>query len=417
MFLSDACSDRRTMLKLAALGLCAGYRRALGYESPPALLEATDAMRSAASTSNAFAAALHKQLGTNPGNLFYSPASISAALAMTAAGAEGETREEMFSVLHADPAHEAAWLEGMGGLSKTLNAQGDGYRLQMANRLWGQQGYAFHRNYLERLAREFNAPLGELNFVAAPEPSRVTINQWVSDQTNQRIPELLPDGSVTVLTRLVLTNAIYFKADWLYPFNKDRTQNAPFALAAGNSADVPLMNQTKRFGYFEDDMVQVLDMPYQSGGLSMTAVLPKQPGDLARVEQQLTADRVAAWTKALRRAEVVVAFPKFKLEAAFTLNDVLSELGMPRAFSEQAEFGRMTSAEELKISAVIHKAFVEVDETGTEAAAATGVVMEARAAIPSEPKVFRADRPFLFMIRHQQSGAILFAGRLSDPRG
>jgi serpin B len=406
------------MLKLAALGLCAGYRRALGYESPPAISPVTEAVRSAAGTSNAFAVELHKKLGTAPGNLFYSPASISAALAMTAAGAEGQTRNEMLSVLHADPAHEAAWLEGMGGLSHVLNAQGEGYQLQMANRLWGQQGYDFHRNYLDRLAREFNAPLGELNFVEAPEPSRVTINQWVSDQTNERIPELLPDGSISVLTRLVLTNAIYFKADWLFPFDKDRTQNAPFALADGDSAEVPLMNQTKRFGYFEDDMVQVLDMPYKSGGLSMTAVLPKQPGDFARVEQQLTADRVDAWTKALRRLEVIVAFPKFKLEAAFNLNDVLTELGMPRAFSEQAEFGRMTSAEELKISAVIHKAFVEVDETGTEAAAATGVVVEARAAvIPAEPKVFRADRPFLFFIRHQQSGAILFAGRVSDPRG
>jgi serpin B len=348
--------------------------------------------------------------------VFFSPASILTALTMAQAGAEKATFAEMQKVLHASP-DEEKWLAGAGGLSQLLNAKGDGYELRTANRLWGLSDYTFRAEYLEGLEQKFAAPLGRLDFKKKPEPSRQAINEWVSDYTNKRIQDLFPQGAIDADTRLVLVNAIYFKADWLEPFSKNSTSNRPFTLSDTKQVDVPLMATTSDLRYFEDANAQILSLPYKSRELSMIVVLPIEKLGLEKVEQALTNQKLNDWIKGLATKEVEVYLPKFKVTSEFSLNDTLSDMGMPRAFSDEAEFGRMTSEDELKISKVLHKAFVEVDEKGTEAAAATGIVITPTAS-PIEPEkiVFRADHPFLFFIRHNSSGAILFFGRLADPR-
>lgn len=415
MNLNQLITDRRTLLKAAFLGLATGCYASNGKAWSASLISG-DVDLSAARSSNLFAIDLRKQIGSAGGNLFFSPASISVALAMTTAGAEGETAKEMFSVLHGGEDRKA-WLTGMGDFSKSLNAQGNGFVLEMANRLWGQTGFQFRADYLEFVEQKYAAPLGQLDFVGSPEPSRKTINDWVSDKTHERIKDLLPDGSINSETRLVLTNAIYFKADWKYEFDKKLTVVQPFTKGDGKQVKVPLMNLEKEFAYTEDQEAQVLELPYKSPQLSMVVILPKKVDGMAKLEQGLTHERLENWLSSLSREKVSVALPKFKLECEFSLSRALKELGMARAFSDAAEFGGMTSEAELRISEVVHKAFVEVDEKGTEAAAATGVIMATRAApIENPPKVFRADHPFLFLIRNRESNAVMFLGRFSEPQ-
>ena len=409
-------TDRRTLLKAAFLGLATGYYSTYGKRLSSLLPSVNDDLLAAARSSNMLAFDLRQQLGAKAGNLFFSPASISAALAMTAAGAEGETAREMFSVLHGAEDRKA-WLSEMGGLSKSLNAQGDGFVLEMANRLWGQTGFQYRADYLEFVEQKFAAPLGQLDFVGAAEPSRKTINDWVSDKTHDRINDLLPQGSIDGDTRLVLTNAIYFKADWKYQFDKKFTVDQPFTTGSGKQTKLPLMNLEKEFAYAEDEQAQVLELPYKSPQLSMVVILPRKADGLSKLEQGLNFERLEQWLAGLRREKVIVALPKFKLECDFSLSAALKQLGMPRAFGGGAEFGGMTSEADLQISDVVHKAFVEVDEKGTEAAAATGVIMATRAApIENPPKVFRADHPFLFLIRNRESNAVLFLGRFNEPQ-
>jgi serpin B len=287
----------------------------------------------------------------------------------------------------------------------------------MANRLWGQNGFQFRADYLEFVEQKFAAPLGQLDFVNSSEPSRKTINDWVSDKTHERIKDLLPQGSISSETRLVLTNAIYFKADWKHEFAKQLTKDQAFTTPGGSRVNVPLMSLEKSLPYMEDENVQVVELPYKSSDLSMVVILPKQVDGLPEVESSLSFEQLSQWVSSLSQEKVELSLPKFKLECEFSLSSALKQLGMPKAFSAGAEFGGMTSEAELRISDVVHKAFVEVDEKGTEAAAATGVIMATRAApIASQPKVFRADHPFLFLIRQQQSGAVLFLGRFSEPQ-
>ncbi len=375
-----------------------------------------DEVKAVAKAGNEFSFDLYAQLRKKPGNLCYSPASISTALAMAQAGAENATLKEMQKVLHAST-DENQWFAGTGGLSKILNAQGNGYQLQMANRLWGLKKYAFRADYLQRLDETFNAPLGHLDFEASPEPSRLAINEWVSNYTQKRIQDLFPQGSIDSDTRLVLVNAIYFKADWLNAFSENATSNQPFALSEQKRVNVPMMFATRDLPYFADSDVQVVSLPYKSDELSMVVVLPKDKFGLEKVEKLLTNRQMDNWISQLATKEVEVFFPKFKMTSEFQLNETLSTMGMPSAFQNVAEFGRMTTEESLKISKVVHKAFVEVDEKGTEAAAATGISMVPTSArFEPEKFVFRADHPFLFFIRHRSSGAVLFVGRLTDPR-
>lgn len=364
---------------------------------------------------NAFAFALHGQLHSEVGNLFYSPHSISAALAMTYAGARSDTRDEMAAALRFHLPGEKLHAS-FAALSEHMQAVQADYPVELhtAHSLWPQDTYPFLDSYLNRVKKYYRAEIRPMDYKNAAGEARRTINQWVENQTDNKIKDLIPPGALDALTRLVLVNAIYFKADWSHPFDEKRTETAPFYTAPDRTADIPMMRRTERFRYADDENVQVLEMPYAGDALSMRVVLPKERFGLAAVESSLTADRWDTWSGRLRRQEVNVRFPRFKMTAEFTLNAVLQALGMREAFTDEADFSGMDGQRWLFISRVIHKAFVEVNEKGTEAAAATGVIMKATA-MPAPPPEFHADHPFLFFICDNQTGAILFAGRLTEP--
>jgi serpin B len=370
-----------------------------------------------------FALNLYAQLvAENPkGNHFLSPFSISTALAMASAGARGETQTEMLQALHLpDQAYTT-----FGKLLRDLRGTGDpakqGFTLSTANALWAQQGYPWRAEYKKLLQDDFGAGLFDVDFISQPEAARNTINKWVENETREKIKNLLPPGVITSLTRAVLTNAIYFKGDWLSKFDKAMTKEQPFTRLDGSQVKVPLMyQQVKEIGsYAQTEDFQVLDLPYAGKRLSMTILLPKRHDGLPELEKQLDTGKLGQILSSLgTQREVEVYLPRFRLEMQqpYSLNGPLQTLGMKKAFSaEQADFSGMhTGPERLFISHVLHKAFVEVNEEGTEAAAATAVVVGVTSVRPSPP-VFRADRPFLFLIRDRQTGSILFLGRLVDP--
>ncbi|MBA7656497.1 hypothetical protein ES703_64423 [subsurface metagenome] len=369
---------------------------------------------------SAFAFNLYQALRETDDNLFYSPYSISLALAMTYAGARGETEEQMANTLHFtledNRLHPAFnWLD-IELASRGKGAKGkddEGFRLHIVNAIWGQKDYEFLSEFLDLLAENYGAGLRILDFMKAPEQSRITINKWVSDQTEERIKDLIPKGAIDELTRLVLTNAIYFNAAWQYPFEEDATFNSAFYLLNGDKITIPMMRQTESFGYAEGDGYQVVELPYDGRELSMLVLLP-QTGQFELFEESLNAQRVDDIVKNLNTREVVLTMPKFEFESSFGLKKTLTAMGMPVAFSASADFSGMTGNPDLFIGEVLHKAFVSVDEAGTEAAAATAVIMELTA-IPGEPVEVTIDRPFIFLIRDIESGTILFIGRVVNP--
>jgi serpin B len=367
----------------------------------------------------AFAFDLYQALRGEQGNLFYSPYSISLALAMTYAGARGETEQQMADTLHftlpQDSLHPAFNSLDQQLASRGEGAQGKdekGFRLNIVNAIWGQQDYTFLPQFLDVLAENYGAGLRLLDFINKPEESRVTINNWVSDQTEGKIKDLIPQGVIDDLTRLVLTNAIYFNAAWLNPFNEKLTQDGIFHLLDGSEVTVPMMRQTESFGYAEGEGYQAVELPY-SGNLSMVILLPES-GQFDSFEQSLDANYVDAILKDLEDKQVALTMPKFEFESEFSLVDTLSEMGMPIAFSGGADFSGMTGNNDLCIGDVLHKAFVSVDEAGTEAAAATAVVMKLTAA-PAEPVEVTVDRPFIFLIRDIETNSIIFVGRVMNP--
>jgi serpin B len=363
-----------------------------------------------------FALDLYSRLRGQEGDLFLSPYSISSALAMTYAGARGNTAEQMKEVLRFDLDNER--LHGAFGiLTRRLNEKGQGgdFDLKVANALWGQKGYGFLGPFLDIDKRHYGAGLNLVDFTGDPEGARHTINTWVEEKTEDKIKNLLKYGTITVDTRLVLTNALYFKGRWASQFDTANTKEASFWLAPDSCVIVPMMSQTGDFGYMETDALQVLELQYEGDGLSMVVLLPKETGGLAELEQSLSAEALAGWLEGLEKRSVVVSLPRFMMTAEFNLDEVLKAMGMADAFSSAADFSGMTGKRGLLISAVVHKAFVDVNEEGTEAAAATAVVvmMYCEEAMPS---VFRADHPFLFMIRDNESGSILALGRLANPQ-
>jgi serpin B len=366
---------------------------------------------------NQFAFELYRQLGEQKGNLFLSPYSISTALAMTSAGASGKTAEEMAKVLHfppqdkLHPALAALRYELNGGSSKK------NYQLSTANALWGAKGYPFRSEFLKLVRDNYGADLTNLDFIRDAEGARRTINAWVEKETQDKIKDLIAPGILNADTRLVLTNAIYFKSNWVLPFKKKRTKDEPFHLSDNATTKASLMNQTARFGYAETGHFQALELPYGGKQLAMLVLLPKKD-DLAGLEGKLTSGLMAGIVSQLKQQKVVVTLPRFKVTAQFELSDVLGKMGMPSAFRFSHDFSGLTTARErLRISAVIHKAFVDVNEEGTEAAAATAVGIEKQSAERNlKPlPVFRADHPFVYMIRDTRSGVVLFVGRLADP--
>ena len=368
----------------------------------------------------AFAPDLYAKLREQKGNLFVSPFSISTALAMTSAGARGNTLDEMQKVLHLPEKPHAAF----GELLKKINAAGakGKYELTTANAIWAQQGFPWRGEFTALVNKDYGAGFFPVDFAGKPEAARQRINAWVEKETKEKIKELIPQGVIDALTRMVLTNAIYFKGNWASQFKKANTKNQPFYLDGGKKAEVPLMHQDGTYGYGEmvygsGDRVQILSLPYVGKELSMIAVLP-EAGKLASLEAKLTAENLGKWTGPLREQKVNVYLPRFMLEMdqPISLKAPLIAMGMKDAFDDMKAdfFGMHSGKEQLLITEVLHKAFVDVNEEGTEAAAATGVVVGLRSA-PAKPTVFRADRPFLFLIRDNATGSILFLGRYTGP--
>jgi serpin B len=366
-----------------------------------------------------FGLKLYGQLRHGPGNAFLSPFSISTALGMTAAGARGDTARQMFEVLQLPAGAERvgpAFASLIASLRPPAGTK-PAYELHTANALWGERGYHFLAEYIATLRGSFAAAFEEVDFRGATESARRTINAWVERQTAGKIQDLIASGVLDTSTRLVLTNAIYFKGSWEKPFRPAQTREDDFHVAAGRTVRVPLMHQTNRFGYAEDDLVQVLELPYGGGDLAMVVLLPKQREGLAAVEAALSPASLTARLGRLEPSEVGVALPRFKLTAEFELSRTLAALGMTLPFADRADFSGMNGGSEpLQISAVIHKAYVDVNEAGTEAAAATAVgIRTTMAVIPKPPIPFRADHPFLFLIRERRTGNILFLGCLTQP--
>ena len=367
-----------------------------------------------------FAFELNQVLKDTSGNFFYSPYSISQALAMTYAGSRGDTENQMADTLNfllpQDSLHPA-----FNSLDIDLSSRGEGakgkdeagFRLNIVNAIWGQKDYEFLSEYLDILAENYGAGLRILDFVKAPDPSRITINDWVSDQTEGRIEDLIPQGTIDTLTRLVLTNAIYFNAAWQYPFNEEATVDGTFNLLDGAKITVPMMNQTESFGYAEGETYQAVELPYDGNELSMVILLPKA-GQFKDFEESLNYRKVEGIISNINRHQVSLQIPKLEFESEFSLKSVLANMGMPIAFSGDADFSGMTGSKDLSIDEVIHKAFVSVDEAGTEAAAATAVIMRLTA-VPEEPVAVTIDHPFVFLIRDIETGTILFIGRILNP--
>jgi serpin B len=382
----------------------------------------TDEQASLVEGNSAFALELYQALKEEEGNLFYSPYSISLALAMTYAGARGETADQMAAVLkfmlEQERLHTAFnWLDaelasrGEGAEGK----DGEGFRLNIANAIWGQKDYEFLSDFLDVLAENYGAGLRILDFINETEQSRITINDWISDQTEGRIEDLIPQGAIDALTRLVLTNAIYFNAAWAYPFDEEMTADSPFYLLDGGQVIVPMMKQTESFGYAEGEGYQAVELPYDGDELSMVILLPES-GNFEVFEEGLQVQQVSDIISSLQPTEVALTMPQIEFDSEFSLKDTLAGMGMRDAFSpDDADFSGMTGNPELFISDVIHKAFVAVDEAGTEAAAATAVIVGATAIPEESPVEVTIDRPFIFLIRDIETGAILFVGRVLNP--
>jgi len=372
--------------------------------------------------SNAFGFELYRRLKEGTGNRAFSPASVSAALTMAWGGARGETALEMQRVLHIPgPAAEA--MKESGRLLAELSGGERGVTCRIANRLFGERSYRFDPSYLEATRAAYGAPLEPVDFEHGFEAARVLINGWVEAQTGKRILDLLPPGSLDADTRLVLVNAIYFLGDWARPFAREATRSAPFHTSPSAKTDVPTMHQTGTFGWMRGDRFQALDLPYERGGFSMLVLLPDGVDGLAALEDSLSSDALDRIVATLVPTRVAVALPKFEVNPAraVSLSPLLRELGLSAAFDRgRADFTGIADPpdprDRLFISEVFHKAFVRTDEKGTEAAAATAVpMMLVGSAMTSRPVPFVADHPFLFLIRDDASGLVLFMGRVADP--
>jgi serpin B len=425
-----------TIAALILLGIFSGCTGTSPRTPVPATVEMTpattpspvlneDNARAVADANNRFAFDLYSRLVKDEsGNLFFSPFSISSALAITCEGAQGETAEEIRSVFYF-PEEAAARRNGFSALNTGISSGDFGYSLRTASALWAEKTYPFRAEYTAIAERYYGAKVTNLDFIKHPEESRVTINSWVEDKTEDRIRDLIPAGVIDPMTRLVITNAIYFKGDWVKQFDKNRTADAGFRTAPGTSVTVPMMERTDEnaiFLYAENSNFQMLSMPYEhSAGksLSMVVLLPKEDS-LAKTEADLNADMVSALQQSAKSRQVKVYFPKYTLKTRYEkLGRTLAAMGMPTAFTAGADFSGMDGTTNLFISDVIHQAFVAVNEEGTEAAAATAVVIRLAAAPGGSDMVpvFRADHPFMFLIQDDDTGAILFMGRVVNPAG
>jgi serpin B len=379
----------------------------------------------AAAAIDAFAVDVYRQLAREEGNLFFSPYSIASALAMTYAGARGTTAEEMEKALHlAGPEFHAsikALQDRFAAIPESAGA------FDTANRLWLDEKTKLLPEYLLLLQENYGGGVEQVNFLETAEDARKTINDWVAQKTRDKIRDLLRQGDVTSLTRLVLTNAVYFKSAWEEPFMENQTKEELFHMDKDRRKNVPTMHRVDFFLYGEAPGLQLLKIPYKMPGFSLLILLPRENESFTQMEElekSLTSQTLAAWVTGMEGREVWLRLPKFKNEGRYLLKDVLRKLGVKLAFSEDADFSGMTvkgevdKEEDICIDSVVHQSFIELDEKGTEAAAATAVVARMTAtSLPkrTEPIDFHADRPFIYCLTDDASGAILFMGRLVEP--
>jgi len=389
-------------------------------ESKPKLSD----IKNVVDANNQFALDYYSKLKSkDSGNIFFSPFSISSAFVMTYEGAKGQTADEMRSVFYFPEDSNLRRTE-YTSIFDEINKGDKKYKLSSANALWGQQDYQFSKDFFDNVEKYYGGKATNLDFKKDPEGSRITINNWVENQTNNKIQNLIPAGVIKTMTKLVLTNAVYFKGEWVKQFNKNDTKEENFRTSNSGTVKAQMMQRTDDeaiFNYAENSNLQMLEMPYSGDELSILFLLPKND-NLTKLEVILSTKNISDWKNDLEKQRVKVYIPKFKFETKYFMADDLKAIGMPLAFSDSADFSGMTATgkKDLKIDEAIHQAFVEVNEEGTEAAAATAVVMIPLGVAPGphkEPKIpiFRADHPFIFLIQQKSTGDILFIGRVVNP--
>ena len=417
--------DRKLLVILACALVIAGglYHYQQNYLPTAPLADDSEAtadhVASVVGANNRFAIDLYKAYANSTDhrgkNLFLSPYSISVALAMTYEGARGTTAGEMETVLHV-PTDAVARRAGHARVHNELNKAGRATILRTANALWAQKAYPFLPDYMGMIERYYAGTSTNLDFSADAEGSRKVINEWVEERTEDRIKDLIPEGALEPATLLVLTNAIYFKGFWSTQFDPDATQDQDFRVTPDRTVKVPMMylkGKDNPLYYGEGPELQLLEMPYKGEELSMLVLLPRND-DLGALEDSLDAKKLEGIRIGMGKMEVDVYLPRFTFKSKFFMRDTLKGMGMPTAFSNAADFSGMDGSKTLKIDKVIHQAFVEVNEEGTEAAASTAVIMVAKSAGMPRP-VFRADHPFIFLIQERATGNVLFLGRVMDP--
>ncbi|HZJ74885.1 MAG TPA: serpin family protein [Perlabentimonas sp.] len=381
------------------------------------LLTTTNAQTSqyTASNANTFALEAYKQFADKDNkNIFFSPISINMAIGITYAGAKGETEEQMASVFNF-PKNSRKFHKNMGALQKNIMGKAsEKVEISLTNQLWADENYKFKCLYLRKAKKCYNAPVKNLDFYSHLNESRITINNWVEEQTKKRIKNLLPKGSLSKETEMVITNTIYFKGQWENQFIKTNTQNEDFTIIGGEKIKTPTMNATTKLNMYQGDDLKLIEIPYADKQFSMLVLLPDERTSLASIEKKLSIETLNHYTSLMTELDVRLALPKFKFDKSYKLKQTLSEMGMPLAFSNTADFTGMSKKKDLKIDEVFHKAFIEVSEEGTEAAAATAVVIVRKTSVISNE--FRANRPFMFFIRENESGNILFLGRITNPQ-
>ena len=345
------------------------------------------------------------------GNVFFSPWSLESALSMTYEGAKGQTATELQAVLRV-PVDPEIRKPAFAAIMNNLNPQDAGYMLSTANALWAEPTFTFLEDYFDTVQNYYLGGVTNLDFMGDIEGSRQTINTWVEDNTNDKIKDLIPQGMLSPDTKLVLTNAVHFKGDWAIQFKEENTREGEFRTPDG-TIQTDMMNlYDESFSYMENDDMQLLEMPYEGEELSMVILLPKTDS-LDDLEASLTIGNLNTWLSSTWNADPIITMPKFKFETKYFLAKKLAQMGMPTAFTGAADFSGISGGKDLFIDEVIHQAYVDVNEEGTEAAAATAIIMKITAIM--EPLRFTADHPFIFLIRDMESGQILFMGRVMDP--
>ena len=358
---------------------------------------------------NDFSFNFYQQIGSSEaGNIFFSPYSIFTAFSMAYEGARGNTAIEMQNVLNILQ-NNSATLGSFGRVYNLLNQKQDGYTISTANAFWAHQDYSFLKEYLSLLENFYMAEANELDFAKNVEAAE-TINNWIEEQTNDKIKDMIQPDMLSALTKLVLTNAIYFKGLWANPFDPDDTYETDFKLTSSETVGVDMMMDDSFYNYTETEDLQIIKLNYQGNDLSMVIVLPKE-NNITIAESAMNYENLSKWRNGFYEMEIDVLIPKFKIEKKYSLKSILAEMGIIDAFTGAANFSGMDGTDDLFIGKAIHQSYVEVNEEGTEAAAATGIIMVLKAL----PYQFKADHPFVFLIQHEETGAVLFMGRVANP--